>query len=83
MSIKMTEALKGGMKWEPCPFCNGNDFILSEDEEGFYEDPVVPALYLSCRNCHGEMWVFSTETGTADYSSLLRHLNKKWNRRVK
>ena len=86
MAIKMTEDLKGGLKWEPCPFCNGSDFILSEDEEGYYKEPIVPALYVACQNCHAEMWAYSHEIGATDekeYSGLLRHLNKKWNRRVK
>ena len=83
MAIKMTEDLKGGMMWEPCPFCNGSDFILSEDEEGYYKDPVVPAMYVACSNCHAEMWVYSHEVGTeVDYKEILRYLNTKWNRRV-
>lgn len=84
MAVNMTEDLKGGMEWKPCPFCNGTELMLSEDRKGYYEEPVVQCAYVACRSCKGEMWVFShdIQEEDAEYEDIIRTLNEKWNRRA-
>ena len=79
---KMTEEMKMGMEWKPCPFCGGTDFILSDDEKGYYEEPVIACAYISCTNCKGEMWSYDGGDYGTGYRAIIKRLNEKWNRRV-